>query len=83
MSSILFLNCAAKKPLPQVAPDQTQNIQQLEEELKNINSELSSEDNMKRINGEHVRIRLEDEGTHSNNQDAAKLFVEPPRTTKP
>ena len=49
MSSILFLNCAAKKPIPQVTPEQTQNIQQLEEELKNINSELSSEDKVSKI----------------------------------
>ena len=49
MSSILFLNCAAKKPIPQLTPEQTQNIQQLEEELKDINSELSSEDKVSKI----------------------------------
>lgn len=49
MGSILFLNCAAKKPIPQVTPEQTQNIQQLEEELKDINSELSSEDKVAKI----------------------------------
>ena len=49
MGSILFLNCAAKKPIPQVTPEQTQNIQQFEEELKDINSELSSEDKVAKI----------------------------------
>ena len=37
------------KALPQVTPEQTQNIQQLEEELKDINSELSSEDKVAKI----------------------------------
>ena len=74
---VFYFWMCCQKPIPQVTPEQTQNIQQLEEELKDINSELSSEDKVAKI------LRVAELHHRSGNLQSARELVRTVRVGLP